>query len=492
MADVKPIGLFAGTLRQFGVGDTIPSETVSYGASTVKGALDSLTGGGSGGAAINYITTENELLLDECATLTGWTTTGGAVSVVGSEFHASGSTPSGIEKTFAPPASGDYIWYAKLRAASVAGGYAYVDFRQYPAAAITTSLSVIFGYNWVTGLAQAGCISFIGNGDTQKGVLATGFDYTAATQIAVHVDRDRSTINFFIKDALGKWALKGTTPYFAAMAATTKIGVVQGGSNAAMTFDVDRLLIARPNVVAIGDSIFAGHTAFDPDPAFYAGLDDNASSIWKHVVMAAGLTNSLVVNKGIGGQTSTQITARIAEATAHAPKLVILEASANDYGTVSATTRTSNVQSAINAITAAGASCVVANGVYVNASYGATAGAYNTYMKDWWSVSRLGLTGAAQFMDITVPVADGTGNIATANVEADGIHPNAAGYALIGEYITSSINIRPASSVFAQQASDPTISSIAAGRFSVVKNTTSGALKLWANDAGVMRSVTLV
>ena len=40
-------------------------------------------------------------------------------------------------------------------------------------------------------------------------------------------------------------------------------------------------------------------------------------------------------------------------------------------------------------------------------------------------------------------------------------------------------------------ASDPTSSDITAGFFAMWKNSTSGALKLWANDGGTMRSVTL-
>lgn len=41
-------------------------------------------------------------------------------------------------------------------------------------------------------------------------------------------------------------------------------------------------------------------------------------------------------------------------------------------------------------------------------------------------------------------------------------------------------------------AGDPTTSNIAAGKWAVYKNTSSGAVKLWTNDGGTMKSVALV
>ena len=40
-------------------------------------------------------------------------------------------------------------------------------------------------------------------------------------------------------------------------------------------------------------------------------------------------------------------------------------------------------------------------------------------------------------------------------------------------------------------ASDPTTATIAASQWAIYKNTTSGTVKLWANDAGTMKSVLL-
>jgi hypothetical protein len=42
------------------------------------------------------------------------------------------------------------------------------------------------------------------------------------------------------------------------------------------------------------------------------------------------------------------------------------------------------------------------------------------------------------------------------------------------------------------KAGDPTTTDIAAGTWAIYKNTTSGAVKLWTNDGGTMKSVALI
>ena len=42
-----------------------------------------------------------------------------------------------------------------------------------------------------------------------------------------------------------------------------------------------------------------------------------------------------------------------------------------------------------------------------------------------------------------------------------------------------------------RQSADPTTTQITPNTWQIVKNTTSGDLKLWANDNGVMKSITL-
>ncbi|MFN7882171.1 MAG: hypothetical protein ACK5PF_04040, partial [bacterium] len=44
---------------------------------------------------------------------------------------------------------------------------------------------------------------------------------------------------------------------------------------------------------------------------------------------------------------------------------------------------------------------------------------------------------------------------------------------------------------FINKTSNPTTSDIAAGQWAIYKNTTSGEVRLWANDGGTMKSVLL-
>ena len=45
---------------------------------------------------------------------------------------------------------------------------------------------------------------------------------------------------------------------------------------------------------------------------------------------------------------------------------------------------------------------------------------------------------------------------------------------------------------FLSKAGDPTTGDIAASQWAIYKNTSTGAVKLWVNDAGTMKSVALV
>lgn len=55
------------------------------------------------------------------------------------------------------------------------------------------------------------------------------------------------------------------------------------------------------------------------------------------------------------------------------------------------------------------------------------------------------------------------------------------------EIIRKQIN----SPVFYSQTTDPGTAGVPSGTWSVWKNTTSGVTKLWLNDGGVMKSVTI-
>lgn len=84
-------------------------------------------------------------------------------------------------------------------------------------------------------------------------------------------------------------------------------------------------------------------------------------------------------------------------------------------------------------------------------------------------------------------------HLTSAQYSALGAHNSLTGLqgGTSGEYyhLTSTQHTRATG--FISASGDPGTGDIAAGQWALYKNTTSGLLKLWANDAGTMKSVTL-
>lgn len=394
-------------------------------------------GGGGGSDAFPAIADDNTLYVDECETTTGWTLSGGGTATLttnGSQISLGGG--NGISKTAIKnitqvPASNDFIVYFRAQAGYGAGQYSYLLLTNSSSA---EKLGIYFGYNWATTSVTQGAISVLVNATSPNATLITGYDYSVATDYAIQVDRNRGVINFFMKDnATGKWDFKNSVTYFAGILDSAKVSISLGAGSAT-SLNLEYFLTARPNIVAIGDSITAGATLFNPNPAVYGGVDNGNSTIWKHAKIYQSLRNNLIVNKGIGSETSGGLLTRIAEATAHSPRVVFLMASNNDRGTYTQAQRTTNIQSSINAIIAASAQPILLNAMYVN-SGDPNQTAHNLYFRDWWNNYSPTLTDVDVKINIVEAAADGDGNLAAANSQSDGIHPNIAGYTLIGEYL---------------------------------------------------------
>jgi len=328
----------------------------------------------------------------------------------------------------------DSVLYVRVSAPYASGQSNYFSLRD---ASNNYRISVAMGYSWVTGLQTLGTIGLIANGGATKFDIATGLDYSTPVDLAFHVDRNRSCISVY-KMVVGEWvfvsAITGLT-----LNDVSRFTLGINNVSSASSITLDHALVCRPGMIAFGDSIAAGHTLFDPAPAYYTGNDDNNSTWMRHAQIGRNVRNSLIVNKGVGGNTSAQLLARIAEVTAHRPEVVFLHASSNDLQAgVSQATRTSNHQAIINAITAAGATCYLLNGIYANANYSAWPG-HAAYMLDWWTNYAPGLTGLAGSIDIMQAVVDSSGVIDPTLAQADGIHPTIAGYTAIGNYIAAAI-----------------------------------------------------
>jgi lysophospholipase L1-like esterase len=373
---------------------------------------------------------------NEGTSTVGWgSTSNGTVSQAGSTVRLTSTAgASSSTLSLASLASNDFILYIKMAANYAANQYSYLNFRKGGGVSV---FDVIMGYNYETGAAQLGTISSYNYVTAAGNNIATGVTYSTQQEFAIHVDRNRSCVNLFYREpATGKWDFRGSYAFNGDYSVLTDVRMVTS-NHTGQWVEYDWILFARPNYIAIGDSICAGHNFFDPNPSVYAGEDNYANTWMKHCLIGQSLRNNLIVNKGVGSESSTATQARIAEATAHSPRVVFLEASTNDEALgISKATRTTNIQNGVNSVAA-----VSAQTVLLNAMYGTAASADNTptpdlrdYMLDWWDNYRPGVSGLAGSIDIMQPMLS-AGFQSAALSESDGLHPKAAGYQAIGEYM---------------------------------------------------------
>lgn len=389
-------------------------------------------------------TTERDLGLDENAThtfavanftaLTNATVTaaGNTIEIVKTGVGASAGTAAGF---LTVPQNADWILYLKLKLSSGAAGNA-AHFALGPSGSPSMSLSI--GYDWVAGAASAGCISVIWG--ATAAVIQTGADYVTDYVYPVVVyDDDFTGITIYTKNpTTGEFTYRARVN--GAFTYTQEARVTFAGTAATglkLTMGSVRQL-CRPNFMAIGDSICRGATLFDPDPG---NGTKNFASCWQSYVHLTEVENTFIVNKGIGGEDSSQINARIAtDILPNKPKRVALHLSSNDYSSgITVPQRTTWTQSSIDLMREKNIEVTLLSAVYPNlnvTNYPDNTNLYRGYMTDADGFEQL--TGYSEFIDF---MTDAVGDPATNNelnvayAQSDGIHPTPAGYALIGELI---------------------------------------------------------
>ena len=381
------------------------------------------------------ILTENALFNDEGESTDGWATVGASVTTAGSYLRATrtaaAGAPSYIHRTSpaTPPTNTDFIFYGKARAklhlnSAVAirlgqanGGQAY---------------DIWLGAAATDAAHSPGTIAVSGV-DGNHVVVASGVNYeTSAIEFALHYDAKFNTLNCWFREADGRWRFSGRLQTYWALAPT--VMVLSTTYSAVGTWvEVDYLTLARPNIALLSDSIGAGETLYNPNPA--NGVANDESTWMRHAALYPGLRNNLVVNKGVGGNTTAQMLARVTDVTSTGAKVVFLHASTNDYWqSVAQATRTGQTQSIIDAIVAAGAQAVLLNAVYGTEALASNPG-MKLYCAEWWEAHAETLSGVACAIDIMSPLSSANHYIDAALCQADGVHPNINGYTEIGRYI---------------------------------------------------------
>lgn len=314
-----------------------------------------------------------------------------------------------------------------------AGAYNQIAFRN-ASNAIVFALSM--GYNYVASEPQMGCLSASVGAGASKVVLRSSVDYSDGVDLAIHVDSTFNCISFYERTASG-WNFRNSTPRPSTAYSITQADLLNTSGLQEMA--VDFISVARPAIMAIGDSTTAGSRGFSPNPATWSGVDDYASCWMKTATIYSDLRNNLIINKGVGGNTSAQIKARIAaDVVAHSPQVVFVQASCNDHhnGITSHAARTQNIQDAVNLVTAPGASAILLNAVYANSNnaFHPTEPDFNRY---WWDNHSQSITGVSMRINPMDFLAGPDGYIDPALCDPDGIHPLVAGYAGYGLLIKS-------------------------------------------------------
>lgn len=383
------------------------------------------------GGVLPLIADDNATFTDDGNSTTGWTATNGTLGVTGSTLRLtkSGAGVAGATKALTLPGTDlDFIVYGRVRmsdAASNHGGAVFVGNSD-----VTKVMAMWLNVNDGSGYVDGNVSLNAYEGSTRRSALAaTGVDTTVTIDFALQYEEKWSTVNLYFRRSNGAWDFKGRVAATWFEATRIDLHLIADAPTGAW-IEFDFLLVARPNIVVLGDSIAEGNAGFSPDRS--AG-DTDYTTTWMYYMDAwRHRRNNLVVNQGVGGQTSTAILARVAEATGLSPRVVFVHASTNDQaGGVSQETRTSNIQDTLDAISEAGQSPVLLNALYtINTTI-------RNYMRTWWTDHLPTLTGGYPAIDIMRPLITTAGLQNAALTDGGGVHPLATGYQAIGEYIAT-------------------------------------------------------
>lgn len=200
-----------------------------------------------------------------------------------------------------------------------------------------------------------------------------------------------------------------------------------------------------PTMVIAGDSIAAGHSSH------YSYLETTNTNL-PLTPMGYKVANAFGVaqqNYGIGGETTTQIAARVAAIVATSAKLAIINGGVNDIssGLVDQATFLANWTTILNALTGAGIKVCV-----LKIFPWSTGTNQQLTDRDSYNAALVSLVATSYAnsafcvdMDSTLGVNRGSGPVGNlwnmnGTYTSDGIHPNPAGYTLAAAKIVTDLN----------------------------------------------------
>ena len=439
------------------VSATVPASTLAYSNRlelyAVRNALESwqrvkhvFTVGEEPQTILPPITDENATFIDECDSTSGYTVQGGTLEVTGNGLRltktVSGQVGIASKTIDFTPANRDWIAYFKVRASRI-GNAGSPDVSYIWFAAGTTYFQVVINQSSSTAYSP-GSITLLYFAPTgNKSATTSGLPTDTGVELAMSYDSKHGQLNLFLRETANGakfWKFLGAVACGWAEATTLEFAKYSTAPVGAW-MEVDYVQLCQPNIIAIGDSHCAGATLFNPNRAL--GLLNPDSTWQRHAALYQHLRNNLIVNKGVGSQTSAMLLARIADATAQGAKVVFLHASSNDVvASIGKAERTANIQATVNAINASGAKCVLLNALYGTQTEAGNlpTPVHRDYMKDWWDTDRVELTGVYLSVDIMQPVITEDGFLNPSLAQADKVHLTVAGYAAVGAMLTALAN----------------------------------------------------
>lgn len=353
------------------------------------------------------ITDLNAILSTECDEIDGWTVVG-TITADG-EWHCSNGSYCIRDITI--PTT-DYIVYIKAKTAQIAGSHC--DFRVGPPG---SEVRIKFDHNGSTTEVGAVC-------GTAQGVnilLETGVDTSSYSEWVIQIDQKQSRVYFYRRTGTSTFEYMASLPYASLTTGATQVRFNIGGL-AGQQFTVDYFSVCKPNVIAIGDS-----------NCKRMGLDITNYSAWGNINILKSNRNCLVVNKGVGSDTSAMVLARLAEdVIAHGARACLFQCTQNDYSyPISLTNKFDNTQDAVDLLVAADIDVVLLT-CLVGSQAGGGSTFYMAFNADYYPL----VTGATVYCDWLSSVADSeTGLVDAAYIEADHVHLNAAGHVVAGAFI---------------------------------------------------------
>lgn len=371
-------------------------------------------------------------------TSTGWSVTDGAISTPSSgvvRLTQSGTTQANaVRAVTMPVVNRDWIIYGKVRGRKTAGDTQIIHLRSgsYHRAQVLLNFNAELSPQG----SELGTISvryIPSNGaqttSTKKVAMKFVDTDTEWVEFALHYDSEFSALEVQFRQCGGPWRFGAhvSGAWFAGDLCVSAQNSTTGGS----WIEWSKLELVAPDIMAIRDSGFAGTPGYNPNPSLNRNDGYSAWMNWAHIYPEND--NTLIVNRGIGGETSAQTAARVPALMACGPKVVFLGAGGNDFGNgVTQAQRKANIQGMVDGIVNGGAACVLVNGSYAGKGYSP---GMREYQETSWNEHLNTMTGVSLFIDPMTATEDCSGYVDPAYLHTDNAHYNVAGYAAVGKYI---------------------------------------------------------